>query len=189
MDMDASVAAVVVAAGAVGTVGLVLAGWLAPGRVQRWCLLAGLGAAGAVVGLIGALVQGYTVRIGGSGAGLRDAGDPAGGVGGSAGFAFPLGAVIGLALFTALLVVAATTLRQPLGVLICGGAWLAVVALLMFAGGNRGNVILANDSAAQIFVYGGMVVAFGVGVLAYQWQLTDRLAERAAVRRPADEAR
>ncbi|NUR61241.1 MAG: hypothetical protein HOV87_21655 [Catenulispora sp.] len=186
--MDARVVAVVVAAGAVGTIGLVLAGWLPAGRVQRWCLLAGLGAAGMIVGLVGALMQGDTVRIGGSGSGLQDAGDPVGGVSRSAGFAFPIGALIGLVLLTALLVVAGTALRQPLAVLVAGGGWLGVVALLMFAVG-RGNVILANDAAAQIFVYGGLVVAFGIAVLAYQWQITDRLAARGAGSRPVDRVR
>jgi hypothetical protein len=187
--MDAWVVAVVLAVGAVGTVGLVLAGWLAPGRLQRRCLLAGLGAAGVIVGLIGALIQGRTVRVGGSGGGLRDAGDPAGGVHHAAGFDFPLGAVIGLVLLTALLVVAGTALRRPLGVVTAGGGWLLVVALLMFAVGDRGDIILANDSPAQIYVYGGMVVLFGIGVLAYQWQITDRLAARAAGSRPVDRVR
>ena len=180
--MDAMVVGLVVAAGAVGTAGLVAAAWLPAGPLRRRCLLAGLAASGMIVGLIGAMVQGNTVRIGGSGPSLQDAGDPVAGSGGSAGFAFPYGALIGLVLITALLVVAATEMRQPLAVLAAGGGWLLVVGTLMFAVGNRGDVILANTSSAQIFVYGGLVVAFAIGVWAYQWQLTDRLTKNAGNR-------
>lgn len=187
--MDSRVVVVVVAVGAVGTAGLVAAAWLPAGALRRRCLLSGLTAAGMIVGLIGALLQGYTVRIGGSAPSLQDVGDPAGGHGGSAGFAFPVGALIGLVLLTALLTVAGTEMRQPLAVLAAGGGWLAVVALLMFAVGNRGDVLLANTSSAQIYVYGGLIVAFGIGVLAYQWQLTDRLSARAGTSRPVDRVR
>ena len=115
-----------------------------------------------MVGLVGAMLQGYTVRIGGSGARLLDAGDPGSGLGGSGGFAFPLGAVGGLVLLTALLLVAGTVLRQPRAVGVAAGGWLAVVARADVRGGSAGDVILANDTAAQVFVYGGLVVAFGV---------------------------
>lgn len=195
----AGVSVFVVLIGLVGLVGLVLAarfgsaadaangdsaaGDAAKGGPARVLLLSGLAAAGVLVGLIGTMIQGYTVRIGGSAPGLKDAADPASGTtGGSAGFAFPLGAVIGLALLTALLLVAGTVLRQPLAVGVAAGGWLAVVATLMFGMGSAGDVILANTSSAQVFVYGGLVIAFGFGVLVYQWQLTDRLARAAANR-------
>ncbi|NUP49955.1 MAG: hypothetical protein HOW97_21975 [Catenulispora sp.] len=187
--MNATVIGFVVVAGAVGTVGLALAGWLGANRLRRWCLLAGLGAAGVVVGLMGTMMQGYTVRVGGSAPSLRDVGDPTSGGGGSAGVALPVGALAGLVVFAGLLLVAGVALRQPLAVLTAGGGWLAMVALLMFAVGNSGDVLLPNDTAAQTFVYGGLIIAFCVGVLAYQWQLTDRLAARAAVKRPADRVR
>ncbi|GAA2065605.1 hypothetical protein GCM10009839_91580 [Catenulispora yoronensis] len=187
--MDVRVVVFVVAAGVVGAAGLVLAAWQGLGTVGRWCLLSGLGASGVVVGLVGTMIQGYTVRVGGSGPRLMDAGDPASGTGGGAGFAFPAGAVVGLVFFTALLLVAASVLRQPLGVLVAAGGWLAIVGTLMFGVGDRGNVILANNSSAQIYVYGGLVVAFGIAVLVYQWQLTDRLAARAAASRPVDRVR
>jgi hypothetical protein len=171
-----------------GTAGAGAAGSARPGGLGRVALLSGLAGAGMIVGLVGAMLQGYSLRVGGSGQRLLDAGDPASGTGGSAGFALPLGAVLGLVLLTGLLLVAGTTLRQPRAVGAAAGGWLAVVGLLMFGAGTGGDVVLANDSAAQIFVYGGLVVAFGIGVLVYQWQLTDKIV-RAAAHRPADRVR
>jgi hypothetical protein len=176
---EVGVSVVVVLAGLVGLLGLVgsarLGAESARGRVL---LLCGLGGAGVVVGLIGAMIQGYTVRVGGSGPRLLDATDSASATGsGSGGFAFPFGSLIGLVLFTALLLVAAMVTRVPRAVLIAAGGWLFVVALLMFGVGNSGDVILPNDSSAQVFVYGGFVIAFGISVLAFQWQLSDRLAK------------
>ncbi|MEY9935562.1 hypothetical protein ABH926_010244 [Catenulispora sp. GP43] len=181
---EVGVSVVVVLAGLVGLVGLVAAAVLgtesARGRVS---LLSGLGGAGVVVGLIGSMIQGYTVRVGGSGPRLLDAGDPTSAVGGgSAGFAFPLGSVIGLVLLTALLLVGGTLLRAPRAVGIAAGGWLLVVAVLMLGVGHRGDVILANTSSAQFFVCGGLVIAFGIAVLVYQWQLTDRLADKTVSR-------
>ncbi|MFL6115624.1 MAG: hypothetical protein ACJ786_30390 [Catenulispora sp.] len=178
----AGVSVFVVLAGLAGLVGLVSAGFMEvrAGR-GRVLLLCGLGGAGVVVGLVGTMVSGFTVRIGGSGPALQDAGDSASGSG-SAGFAFPWGAVLALVLLAGLLAVAVAVLRRPLGVGVAAGGWLVVVAGLMFGLGNKGDVILANTMSSQIFVYGGLVIAFGVGVLGYQWQLTDRLAAPAAAR-------
>lgn len=181
---EVGVSVVVVLAGLIGLVGLVASARLgaesARGRVM---LLAGLGGAGVVVGLIGTMIQGYTVRIGGSGPRLLDVTDSASASGtGSAGFAFPFGALVGLVLLTALLLVGAAVTRAPRGVGIPAGGWLSVVGLLMFGVGNRGDVILPNVSASQVFVYGGFVIAFGIAVLAYQWQLIDRLAKNASKR-------
>jgi hypothetical protein len=175
---------VVVLAGLVGLVGLLAAAWAGTESARgRAFLLSGLGGAGVVVGLIGAMIQGYTVRVGGSGPRLLDATDPASASGtGSAGFAFPFGSVIGLVLLTALLLLGGMLLRAPRAVGIAAGGWLLVVAVLMFGVGNSGDVILPNDSSAQIFVYGGLVIAFGIAVLVYQWQLIDRLAKNAAKR-------
>jgi hypothetical protein len=175
---------VVVLAGLVGLVGLLAAarfGTESPrGRVL---LLSGLGGAGVVVGLIGTMIQGYTVRVGGSGPRLLDAGDPTSAAqGGSGGFAFPFGSLIGLVLLTALLLLGGILLRAPRAVGIATGGWLFVVALLMFGVGSSGDLILANTSSAQIFVYGGLVIAFGIAVLVYQWQLTDRLSKTTGTR-------
>jgi hypothetical protein len=173
----------VVLTGLVGLVGLVLAAWLGTDSGRGKALgLAGFGAAGVVVGLVGTMIQGYTVRIGGSGPRLLDASDPASATGAGSGLAFPFGAVIGLVLLTALLLVAGALLRAPRAVAIPAGGWLLVVAVLMFGVGNSGDVILANTAAAQVFVYGGLVIAFGIGVLVYQWQLTDRLSKNAGTR-------
>ena len=182
--VEVGVSVVVVLAGLVGLLGLVGAAlWGTDSPRGRALVLSGLGGAGVVVGLIGAMIQGYTVRVGGSGPRLLDAGDPTSAAqGGSGGFAFPFGSLIGLLLLTALLLVGGTLLRAPRAVGIPAGGWLLVVALLMFGVGNGGDVILANDSPAQVFVYGGLVIAFGIAVLVYQWQLTDRLAEKAAGR-------
>ena len=181
---EVGVSVVVVLAGLVGLVGLVGAAWLGTESPRgRALVLSGLGGAGAVVGLVGSMIQGYTVRVGGSGPRLLDAGDPnSAAQGGSGGFAFPFGALIGLVLLTALLLVGGTLLRAPRAVGIAAGGWLLVVGMLMFGVGNSGDVILANDSSAQVFVYGGLVIAFGIAVLVYQWQLTDRLAAKAAGR-------
>jgi hypothetical protein len=180
---EVGVSVVVVLAGLVGVAGLVLAAVFGTDSARgRALALAGFGGAGVVVGLIGAMIQGYTVRVGGSGPRLLDAGDPATTTGSGSGFAFPFGAVIGLMLLTTLLLVAGTLLRAPRAVVIPAGGWLLVVAVLMFGVGNSGDVILANTSAAQIFVYGGLVIAFGIAVLAYQWQLTDRLTKDAVPR-------
>ena len=181
---EVGVSVVVVLAGLVGLLGLVGAAWLGTESPRgRALVLSGLGGAGAVVGLIGAMIQGYTVRVGGSGPRLLDAGDPtSASQGGSGGFAFPFGSLIGLALLTALLLVGGALLRAPRAVGIPAGGWLLVVGVLMFGVGNSGDVLLANTSSAQIFVYGGFVIAFGIAVLVYQWQLTDRLAEKAAGR-------
>jgi hypothetical protein len=181
---EAGVSVVVVLAGLVGLLGLVLPARFGTesGRGQV-LLLAGLGGAGLLVGLIGTMIQGYTVRIGGSGPRLLDATDPASATGtGSPGFAFPFGAVIGLVLLAALLLVAGMLLRAPRAVVVPAVGWLLVVGVLTFGVGNGGDVILANTSAAQIFVYGGLVIAFGITVLAYQWQLADRLAKAAGTR-------
>lgn len=192
IDGDVWISALIVVVGLVGTAGLVAAARLGAGAAAgtaRAVLLSGLAGAGMIVGLVGTMLQGYTVRIGGSGQRLLDAGDPAaGGTGRSGGFAFPMGAVLGLVLLTALLLVAGTTLRAPRAVGAAGGGWLAVVGLLMVGVGDGGDVILPNDSAAQIFVYGGLAVALGVGVLVYQWQLTDKIVH-AAAHRPADRVR
>lgn len=172
----------VVLAGLLALAGLVSAAHMdVSGGRGRVLLLCGFGAAGVVVGLIGTMVSGYTVRFGGSGPSLKDAGDSASGAG-SAGFAFPLGAVIALVLLTALLAVAVVVLRRPLGVGVAAGGWLFMVAVLMFGLGDKGDLILANTTSSQVFVYGGLVIAFGVGVLGYQWQLTDRLAQVRAAR-------
>ncbi|MBW8806012.1 MAG: hypothetical protein JF587_19495 [Catenulisporales bacterium] len=178
----AGVSVFVVLAGMVGVVGLVLAGYTdVSGGRGRMLLLCGLGAAGVVVGLVGTMISGDTVRVGGSGPSLKDAGDSVSS-GGSAGFALPWGAVLALVLLTALLAVAVTVLRRPLGVGVAAGGWLFVVAGLMFGLGDKGDLILANTTSSQIFVYGGLVIAFGVGVLGYQRQLTDRLTQAQAAR-------
>lgn len=181
---EVGVSVVVVLAGLVGLVGLLAAARFGTeSRRGHVLLLSGLGGAGVVVGLIGTMIQGYTVRVGGSGPRLLDAGDPTSPVqGGSGGFAFPLGSVIGLVLLTALLLVGGTLLRAPRAVGIATGGWLLVVAALMFGVGSRGDVILANTSSAQIFVYGGLVIAFGIAVLVYQWQLADRLSKMSGTR-------
>ena len=175
---------VVVLAGLVGLVGLLAAAKLGTESARgRIAVLSGFGGAGVVVGLIGAMIQGYTVRIGGSGPRLLDAGDPTSATGGgSGGFAFPAGAVIGLVLLTALLLVAGSLLRVPRAVGIPAAGWLLVVSVLMFGVGNSGDVILANTTAAQVFVYGGLVIAVGIAVLVYQWNLTDRLTKNAGNR-------
>ena len=181
---EVGVSVVVVLAGLVGLVGLVAAALLGTESPRgRVLLMSGLGGAGVVVGLIGSMIQGYTIRVGGSGPRLLDAGDPASAVGGgSAGFTFPFGSVIGLVLLTALLLVGGSLLRAPRAVGIAAGGWLVVVATLMFGVGTSGDVILANTSSAQIFVYGGVVIAFGVGVLVFQWQLADRLSTKTVSR-------
>ncbi|MBS2553918.1 hypothetical protein KGQ19_44405 [Catenulispora sp. NL8] len=181
---EVGVSVVVVLAGLVGLVGLLAAARFGTESERGKLLaLAGFGGAGVVVGLIGTMIQGYTVRIGGSGPRLLDATDPASATGnGSPGFAFPFGSLIGLALLTVLLLVAGTLLRVPRAVGIAAGGWLLVIAVLMFGVGSSGDVILANTSSAQIFVYGGLVIAFGIAVLVYQWQLTDRIAKSAAKR-------
>ena len=175
---------VVVLAGLVGLLGLLASARLGAESARgRLLLLCGLGGAGFVAVLIGVMIQGYTVRVGGSGPRLLDATDTgSAAASGSGGFAFPYGSLIGLVFLTALLVVAAMVTRSVRAVLVASGGWLLVVALLMFGLGNSGDVILPNDSSAQVFVYGGFVIAFGMSVLAYQWQLTDRLADNAAKR-------
>jgi hypothetical protein len=180
---EVGVSVVVVLAGLVGVAGLVLAAVFGTdsGRGKA-LLLAGLGGAGVVVGLIGTMIQGYTVRVGGSGPRLLDAGDAGSATGAGSGFAFPFGAVIGLVLLTGLLLLAGTLLRAPRAVVIAAGGWLLVVAVLMFGVGNSGDVILANTTAAEIFVYGGLVIAFGIAVLVYQWQITDRLTKKSETR-------
>lgn len=175
---------VVVLAGLVGLVGLLAAARLgAESERGRVLLLAGLGGAGVVVGLVGSMIQGYTVRVGGAGPRLLDAGDPTSAAqGGTGGFDFPYGSVIGLVLLTALLLVGGTLLRAPRAVGIATAGWLVVVGVLMFGVGDSGDVILANTQSAQIFVYGGLVIAFGIAVLVYQWQLSDRLAKMSGKR-------
>ncbi|ACU69692.1 hypothetical protein Caci_0757 [Catenulispora acidiphila DSM 44928] len=181
---EVGVSVVVVLAGLVGLLGLVAAARFGTESPRgRTLLLFGLGGAGVVVGLIGSMIQGYTVRVGGSGPRLLDAGDPASaGDGGSGGFAFPFGSLIGLALLTALLLLGGALLRAPRAVGAASGGWLLVVAALTFGVGSGGDIILPNDSAAQIFVYGGLVIAFGIAVLVYQWNLNDRLADKVVSR-------
>ena len=177
---EVGVSVVLVLAGLVGLVGLLAAARLGSQSARgRTLLLAGLAGAGVVVGLIGSMIQGYTVRVGGSGPRLLDAGDSTSATGsGSGGFAFPLGSVIGLVLLTALLLVGGTLMRAPRAVGAAAGGWLLVVAVLTFGVGSGGDVILADTSSAQIFVYGGLVIAFGIAVLVYQWQITDRLSKK-----------
>jgi hypothetical protein len=181
---EVGVSVVVVLAGLVGLVGLLAAARVGTESERgRMLALAGFGGAGVVIGLIGTMIQGYTVRVGGSGPRLLDAGDPTSAAqGGSGGFAFPFGSLIGLVLLTALLLLGGILLRAPRAVGIATGGWLFVVALLMFGVGSSGDLILANTSSAQIFVYGGLVIAFGIAVLVYQWQLTDRLSKTTGTR-------
>src|SRR5438874_706393 len=111
---EAGVTVFVVLAGIMGVVGLALAAYLdVSGGRGRVLLLSGFVAAGVLAGLIGTMISGYTVRVGGWGSHLKDAGDPASGTA-SSGFDFPLGAVIGLVLLAGLLTAAATVLRRPL---------------------------------------------------------------------------
>jgi hypothetical protein len=163
----------------------------------RASALVGLGAVGVLAGLTGALFQGYTVRVGGwSGSDVLDAGGTAqaahgapspvsasaaasaSAAGGGAGFDFPLGALIMLAVLAGLLFAGARLLRAPIGVAVPTCCWLAVVAVLMYGGGGKGDVILAASAPAQVYLYGGLILALGFLVLVYQWQLTDRFSNR-----------
>jgi hypothetical protein len=97
--------------------------------------------------------------------------------GGVAGFAFPVGALLMLAVYAAVLLYAARQLRAPIGVGVPAAAWLVVVALLMYGGNRKGDVILSASAPAQIYFFGGLILATGFLVPAYQWQLTDRLSQ------------
>jgi hypothetical protein len=168
-------AAFAIALGVLGVAGVALVG--VAGRGTRWGrvgALVALGAVGVLLGVMGSLMQGWTVRIGGSGsAGLMDASSGAA-PGGPGGVAFPLGAVCSLLAFAGLLYVGARVFRAPIGVCIPALGWIIAVGALTY-GTSEGDVVLASTVAAQIFVYGGLVVAAGVLVFAYQWQLSDRL--------------
>ena len=126
---------------------------------------------------MGSLMQPYTVRIGGSASGeLIDAssnGAPAG----PGGVAFPLGAICSLLALGALLYIGARVFRGPIGVCVPALAWLVAVGALTF-GTSKGDVVLASTVAAEIYVYGGLVVDAVVLVFAYQWQLSDRIESR-----------
>jgi hypothetical protein len=118
------------------------------------------------------------VRIGGSASGqLLDAGSSDSG-GGPGGWAFPLGALAALAVLGAIYYIGARFLRSPLGVTVPALSWLVVVAALMYGESSKGDVLLASTLSAEVFVYGGLLVAAVLLVLAYQWQLTDRLRAR-----------
>lgn len=185
-----TVGAVIVVAGLVALAGLAVATRLGVGAHRsagRTAALAGLGAVGALAALTGSLFQGYTVRVGGTADGLTTASGGssalaadvprAAGSGGS-GFDFPLGALLMLAVFAAVLFYAARCLRAPVGVGVPAAAWLIVVALLMYGGDGKGDVILPAAASAQIYFFGGLVLATGFLVPAYQYQLSDRLGQR-----------
>lgn len=170
----------VIALGVLGAAGVALVGVL--GLRARWGrvgALVALGAGGVLLGVLGSLMQGWTVRLGGSGSGgLLDASSDTA-PGGPGGFDFPLGAVCSLLAFVGLLYVGARVFRAPIGVCVPALGWIVAVGVLTY-GTSKGDLLIASTVAAQIFVYGGMVAAAGVLVFAYQWQLADRL--RPAVR-------
>jgi hypothetical protein len=184
MSTFAIVATCVVVLGVLGCAGVAVSGFLGgpdrkgrDGRTGRVGALAALGVAGLLLGLMGSLIQPYTLRIGGSASGeLMDASSNAS-PGGPGGVAFPLGALCSLLALAALLYVGARVFRGPIGVCVPALAWLLAVGALTF-GTSKGDVILASTVAAEIFVYGGLVVAAVVLVFAYQWQLADRLESR-----------
>jgi hypothetical protein len=170
--------ALVIAAGVLGCAGVAAAGVLGrsarPGRAGA---LVALAVAGLLLGLMGSLVQGYTLRIGGSASGrLLDASSGSA-PGGPGGVAFPLGALGALLALAGLLYAGARVFRGPVGVCVPALGWILAVGALTF-GTSKGDIILASTVAAEIYVYGGLVVAALVLVLAYQWQLSDRLRPR-----------
>jgi hypothetical protein len=184
-----AVGAVIVAAGVAALVGLFASEHLGYREAKsrgRVAALVGLGAVGVLTAVTGSLFQGYTVRIGGS-TGAAPAADggstalaaadlPRADGGTVGGFAFPLGALLMLAVLAAVFLFAARRLRAPIGVGVPAACWLAVVALFMY--GGEGDVILAATAPAQVYFFGGLILATAFFVPAYQWQLTDRLAPK-----------
>lgn len=165
----------VVAVGVLGCAGVLGAGLLGgsarPGRVAA---LVALGAAGALIGLMGSMVQGYTLRLGGSSSGLIQDSSAGTAPSGPGGFEFPLGALCALAVLAGVLYAGARAFRGPIGVCVPALTWLLAVGALTF-GTSKGDVVLASTTAAEIYVYGGLVLGAVGLLLAYQWQLTDRL--------------
>ena len=174
----------------VGVGGLITA-WLlgvAPGSKGRIFAAVALADLGVGVGFLGSIFQAYEVRVGRSSTSAIGAGDALGGQAaplasgsGSGGIGLPVGALIGLALFTALLILGATLLRSPIGVLLPAAGWLVVLAVLMY-GSGKGDVVLANTGTAQLFLYGGLLLAAGIGIGTQQIQLRDQLRQRSVGR-------
>jgi hypothetical protein len=190
MSTFAIVATCVVVLGVLGCAGVAVFGFLGgtarearevrdsrEARLGRAGALVALGVTGLLLGLMGSLIQPYTLRLGGSASGeLMDATSNAAPAG-PGGVAFPLGALCSLLALAVLFYVGARVFRGPIGVCVPALGWIVAVGALTF-GTSKGDVILASTVAAEIFVYGGLVVAMVVLVFAYQWQLADRLESR-----------
>jgi hypothetical protein len=56
-----------------------------------------------------------------------------------------------------------------------------VLAVLMY-GSGKGDVVLANTGTAQLFLYGGLLLAAGIGIGTQQIQLRDQLRQRSVGR-------
>jgi Family of unknown function (DUF6113) len=108
-------------------------------RVRGLLGIAGLVAAGAIVGIVGAFVQAITLSIGG----LR----------------LPVGAVVAVVMVTAAVRSAAVFARGRAGAVAVAAGWAATVLWMTLFPTDEGDVIIAATTSGAVYVYGGVLLA------------------------------
>ena len=101
--------------------------------------LAGLAAAGAIVGVVGAFVQAIPLSIGG----VR----------------LPVGALVAVAMTTVAVHAGAMLARQRAGAIAVALGWVVTVLWMSVFPTSEGDVILAATTSALVYVYGGVLLA------------------------------
>jgi Family of unknown function (DUF6113) len=107
--------------------------------------MAGLAAAGAIVGVVGAFVQAITLSIGG----VR----------------LPLGAVVAVVMAAVAVRAGAVLVHQRAGAVAVAVGWVVTVLWMSVFPTSEGDVILAATTSALVYVYGGVLLAAFAAVL------------------------
>jgi hypothetical protein len=108
-------------------------------RARGLLVIAGLAAAGAVVGVVGAFVQAITLTIGE----VR----------------LPVGAVVAVTMTTIAVRAGALLVHQRAGAIAVAVGWVVTVLWMSVFPTSEGDVILATTTSALVYVYGGVLLA------------------------------